>query len=448
MIMPEPSPPALNLSKRKLRLFKFALLLSALVFGLLIAEVALRIIGYTYPVFYTTDVVRGYALQPGVSGWYRKEGAAYIQINSEGLRDREHAKPKPPNTVRIAVLGDSYAEALQVPLEDAFWVVLEERLRSCPAFAGRQVEVINFGVSGYGTAQELLTLRERVWDYAPDIVLLALTTNNDITDNLRAFKRTEEIPYFVYRDGQLALDDSFLRSRTFRLRHSALNRAGRWIRDHLRVIQAFHQGHYAFKNYLASRRTPAAAPAPPAPSPSAPGDAAHAQTTNAPAQRDAAAAAAAVATPPAAVVISDEVGIDNLVYREPGDANWQEAWRVTEGLIKVMRDEVRGRGAKFLVVTLSNGVQVHPQPAAREAFLRRVGASDIFYPDARIKSLGERENFPVIMLAPELQQYAEQHQAFLHGFGRELGNGHWNSNGHRVAGELLAQKLCAVVGRD
>jgi hypothetical protein len=52
------------------------------------------------------------------------------------------------------------------------------------------------------------------------------------------------------------------------------------------------------------------------------------------------------------------------------------------------------------------------------------------------------------VLAPELQQYAEQHQAFLHGFGSDLGNGHWNSDGHRVAGELLAQKLCAVIDKD
>ncbi|HEX8421912.1 MAG TPA: SGNH/GDSL hydrolase family protein, partial [Pyrinomonadaceae bacterium] len=436
--MPEPPPLTINWSKRKLRLFKFALLLVAISFGLLVAEIVLRIAGYTYPIFYTTDVVRGYALKPGVSGWYRKEGAAYIRINSEGLRDREHAKPKPANTVRIAVLGDSYAEALQVPLEDAFWVVMEQRLQSCPAFAGRRIEAINFGVSGYGTAQELLTLRERVWDYAPDIVLLAMTTNNDITDNLRALKRTEEIPYFVYRGDQLTLDDSFRQSRTFQLRHSALNRAGRWIRDHLRVIQAFHQGHYALKNYLASKRAPALA------LPSLISPTAHAQATGAPAQQ----AGAPAQQDRAAVVISDELGIDNLVYREPTDAVWQEAWRVTEGLLRLMRDEVRGRGAKFLVVTLSNGVQVHPQPAARAAFLRRVGASDILYPDARIKSLGERENFPVLTLAPELQQYAEQHQAFLHGFGRDLGNGHWNSNGHRVAGELLAQKLCEVIGKE
>ena len=432
--MPEHTPPTLNWSKRKLRLVKLAMLFVALLVSLVIAEIALRVVGYTYPIFYTTDTMRGYALQPGAYGWYRKEGEAYVEINSEGLRDREHAKAKPTGTVRIAVLGDSYAEALQVPLEDAFWVVLEQRLQSCPAFAGRRVEVINFGVSGYGTAQELLTLRQKVWDYAPDIVLLALTTNNDITDNLRALKRTDEIPYFVYRGGQLALDDSFLQTRAFRFRHSALNRAGRWIRDHLRVIQAFHQGHYALKNYLASKRAPAAALLPPAfISPSA-----HAQIANAPAR---------TANAPTAVV-SDELGIDNLIYREPADDTWREAWRVTEGLLALMRDEVGARGAKFVVVTLSNGVQVHPQPAARAAFLRRVGAKDILYPDTRIRSQGEREGFPVIMLAPGLQQYAEQHQAFLHGFGRDIGNGHWNALGHRVAGELLAQKMCELFAKQ
>ena len=36
------------------------------------------------------------------------------------------------------------------------------------------------GVSGYGTTQELVTLREKVWRYSPDMVLLAVTTNNDV----------------------------------------------------------------------------------------------------------------------------------------------------------------------------------------------------------------------------------------------------------------------------
>ncbi len=446
--MPDHTPLALNWSQRKLRLVKLATIFVALIVGLFIAEVALRLAGYTYPVFYTPDHARGYALEPGATGWYRKEGAAYIEINSAGLRDREHAQVKPGGTVRIAILGDSYAEALQVPLADAFWIVLEQRLQTCATFTGRRVEVINFGVSGYGTAQELLTLREQVWQYAPDIVLLAVTTNNDITDNLRALKRTDEIPYFVYRHDQLTLDNSFRDTRAFQWRTSAPSRAGRWLREHLRVIQAFHQGHYALKSYLASREKTPAAPVT-RPAPVAPPAPAVRQSANTPALKllfstnalNPHTVADTMTTPP----ISDEVGIDNLIYQPPPDARWQEAWRVTEGLLTLMRDEVQQRGARFVVVTLSNGVQVHPQPSARDDFMRRVGATDLFYPDRRIASLGARAGFPVITLAPELQRYAEEHQVFLHGFGAQLGNGHWNADGHHLAGNLLAPKLCAAI---
>ncbi|HWS52563.1 MAG TPA: SGNH/GDSL hydrolase family protein, partial [Pyrinomonadaceae bacterium] len=189
--------------------------------GLLIFEVFLRAAGYTYPLFYEPDESRGWALAPGVEGWYRKEGEAYVRVNGDGLRDREHAKQKRPGVVRVALLGDSYAEALQVAQEAAFWSVAESRLRSsCGALAGREVEFVNFGVSGYGTAQELFTLRERVWPYAPDVVLLAVTTNNDLTDNTRALKGTNEIPYFVLRGDRLVLDDSFRREPAFRWRRS------------------------------------------------------------------------------------------------------------------------------------------------------------------------------------------------------------------------------------
>src|SRR5215204_1500292 len=222
----------------------------SVLFALLVFEVFLRLVGYTYPVFYQPDEVRGYSLWAGAEGRYRREGAAHVQINSDGLRDREHATRKPAGTLRIAVVGDSYAEAFQVWREQAFWSGLEQRLRECPALAGREVEVINFGVSGYGTAQELLTLREKVWSYSPDVVLLAVTTNNDVLDNSRALKLTDEIPYFVPGGDGLALDDSFRRTAAFRLRHSALNRLGRWLREHLRFVQAVHEGQGAIKSRL------------------------------------------------------------------------------------------------------------------------------------------------------------------------------------------------------
>ncbi len=388
--------------------------------GLLIFEVFLRAAGYTYPIFYEPDEARGWALRPGVEGWFRKEGGAYVRVNGDGLRDDEHAKEKPPGVLRVALLGDSYAEALQVAQEAAFWSVAENQLRaSCGGLAGREVEFINFGVSGYGTAQQLFTLRERVWAYAPDAVLLTVTTNNDLIDNTRSLKGTDEIPYFVFRGDELVLDDSFRRDPGFRWRQSAPSRAGRWLRERLRFVQAIHEGHAAIKSALAARRERAAAQASRNPTPTA----------------------APPAQPPPAV----ELGVANMIYDEPSDEVWRGAWRVTETLIAGIHREVAARGARFLVVTLSNPIQAHPDAAAREAFARRLGVRDLFYPERRFQALGAREGFPVFHLAPDLQLYADQHKVFLHGFGRDLGNGHWNETGHRVAGELLADKLCAAL---
>lgn len=221
--------------------------------GAIAAELAVRVIGFSYPEFYMVDESRGYALRPGMEGWYRKEGESYVRINSAGLRDREHAKAKPPGTFRIALLGDSYPEAFPVPLEEAFWMVMEKKLQECSNFSGRKIEVINFGVSGYGTALELITLQEHVWQYSPDVVMLAVTTNNDITDNSRALKKTDRVPYFVYRDGKLVLDDSFKNARKFRFQNSAIGRVGSWMYDHSRLVQAISQAQMAYKSFNTSR---------------------------------------------------------------------------------------------------------------------------------------------------------------------------------------------------
>src|SRR5918911_2618464 len=91
-------------SRRKRLTAKLSLVVVGLLVGLFLAEIALRIMGYSYPVFYMTDVQRGYALRPSMEGWYRKENEVYVRINSDGLRDREHSKTKPPDTLRIAVV--------------------------------------------------------------------------------------------------------------------------------------------------------------------------------------------------------------------------------------------------------------------------------------------------------------------------------------------------------
>jgi hypothetical protein len=357
-----------------------------------------------------------------MDGRYQREGESDVRINSDGLRDREHTKAKPSDTVRIAVLGDSFSEAMHVPMEQTFWSQLERKLQECNAFPGKKVEVINFGVSGYGTAQELMTLRQKVWDYSPDIVMLAFATYNDIYDNSRALSKTEEVPYFFYRNGELVYDASFRDSRTYRQRNSKLSRFGRWFHDHLRIVQLLHYVQFTAKLRLTDWR--------------------NRRRAQAPAQRQTNTAA------PKAPPTADDIGIDNMIYLEPQDEKWQEAWRVTEGLILKMRDEVNQRGARFVLVTLSNAIQVYPDQVVRQNFMNHIGVSTMFYPNLRLQVLAGREHIDFLDLAQPMQAYADKNKVFLHGFGSDIGNGHWNADGHRLAADLMAQKLCrnAAVG--
>ncbi len=380
------------------RLLYAALLLTGgVIIALLVAEAALRVAGISFPVFDTYDELRGVALRPGNEGWYQREGRAYLRINSAGYRDSEHEVAKPANTFRIAVLGDSFAEARQVAVEDTFWSHLGQPLGSCPAYGGRTVEVLNFGVGGYGTTEELLTLRKDALRYSPDLVLLAFFVGNDVRDNSRELTLAEgwRVPKPIYfrESGKLVLDESFRQSRGQQLLYEATH--------HSRLLQLVNEARRAW----ATRQAQAAA-----------------------------ARNAEVRVGPATV---DEI------YATPPDPAWQEAWQVTEELLGQMNREVEAAGARLVVVMVTTPEQVQPDPAVRHAFEQRLGVSDLFYADRRLSTVGQRDGFQVITLAERLQRVATERHVFLHGFKNSvLGEGHWNELGHREAGKVMVEGLC------
>ena len=387
---------------RKRHIANLALVIASILVAFFFVEIGLRLAGVSYPSFYTYDEYCGASLRPGTKGWWRKEGSAYIVINSAGQRDREHTRSKPANTVRVAVLGDSYVEALQLPMKDTFWAVLERELGNCLASKGQGVEVLNFGVSGYGTAQELMTLRHRVWDYSPDIVILAFVTGNDIRNNSRVLEGDPMRPYFVYKDGVLSLDDSFRSSSGFRMRRSLIARFLYGTLNYSRLLQIVNE----VKNILSSQF----------------------RETRANKKRD---------------QRSEESGLDDAIYEEPRSAVWREAWRVTEWLIVMMHEEVTQQGGEFWVITFSNGIQVHPNRKTREEYARNLGVSHLLYPDFRVKALCDREHIHSVILAPVFRNHAEKQDVYLHGFPNgDLGEGHWNATGHYLAGKVIASELC------
>lgn len=391
-----------------------ALLISTLL-SLLVAELALRIAGVSYPNFYEPDPRRGWALRPGAEGWWTKEGRAWVHVNRDGLRDEEHPIPKPAGEVRIAWLGDSCTESLQVPREQTFWELLEKEVAAqCPAVAGKRIESLDFGVSGYGTAQELLTLQHDVWKYQPDLVLLAFYTGNDVRNNWRPLELDDSRPYFVPRpDGTLALDDSFRATSGYRLRRTAPARFLYAVFNHVRLLQLAKQAKSSLDGWIGAWKASTVEK----------GTAEH------------------------------ELGLDNAVYAPPDAAHpdWQSAWAATEAMLKAARDEAAAHTTPFGLVSLTTGMQVHPDPAVRRAFMTKLGVTTLFYPDERLAAFGRREGIPVLLLAPELQRQAEREKVFFHGFPNAangaLGEGHWNARGHAAAAQAMAGWVCGELSR-
>ena len=124
-----------------------------LVMGVL--EIGLRLAGVKYEAsLYTEEAERGYALRPNAEGWSVLENENYVRINGDGMYDKERSLSRPPNVLRIAVIGSSEAEAHQVPLDKTFEAVIERQLSSELTGCDCRVEVLNFAVPGYGLAQE------------------------------------------------------------------------------------------------------------------------------------------------------------------------------------------------------------------------------------------------------------------------------------------------------
>ena len=350
--------------------------------SLLLAEAALRIAGVRYPAFYIVDPERGFALRPGAEGVWSREGRGSVRINQAGFRGADVPEVRAPGVLRVAVLGDSFTEALQVDEQDTFVQRLQSSLtadRSCALRSNfpAGVQVLNFGVGAYGTGQELLTWRHLAQRYRPDLVLLTVYPGNDFTDN-EPIPRKDRPVFVLEANDQLQIDQRFRETTAFRWRRSLPGRLIDGLMNHSRLLQLLNEA----KNRLASRPS-------------------------------------STSTAPVSSTASDQ------------------AWRLTDRLIGTLAAEVAADGARFVVISTSAPEQVWPniQERPQKPFAR----------EQRLSALLARRRIPYLPLAPGLQRQADRDRLVLHGFeGQAPGHGHWNPRGHRLAAAAITPWLCGL----
>jgi len=158
---------------------KVAVSTTSFLLTLLALEIGLRVWGYNPLGDWQSDkefILRAsahpelkYELSPGASGGLPDND---IKINSQGFRGPEPSQNS--SAQRVIVLGDSIAFGHPLLSNDTFPGQLQQRLKS----SNHDVEILNFGVGGYDTLQEVSLLELRGLKYHPKLVVVAYCLND------------------------------------------------------------------------------------------------------------------------------------------------------------------------------------------------------------------------------------------------------------------------------
>lgn len=391
------------------------LLAASLVAGFGVSELALRIVRpnaqQPFLVRQSMESERGkFCVYDPELGWAGKPNADaafqfvdcehHVRQNKFGFRGTEYDFAR-TETPRMVVLGDSFVWGFGVENDQIFTNLVERQ--SDPA-----LEVVNLGVSGYGTDQELLLWRSLGRRFAPDKVLLVLCPYTDLSENVAAIKYGYPKPVFHFEpDGHRIenqpVPESHPDAWESGLSHSgpaAAELAQRPVLARLATHSALiSSAILALARFDGPRRVLEAKRILP--------------------------------------VRDHSLSWGVLAHGDPPSAQAAAAWRTLFRLIDLLHEDVVASGATLEVLIVPSVIQVYPDlwqrfvrstpPPARSRWNRDA-------PNERIAAYCRKKGIPVIDPLPALRAAAET-DLFLY----FPWNSHWTPAAHRlVATEILA----------
>ncbi len=337
------------------------------------------------------DPVFGFAPVPNKNITWRGEGYSRYRYNSFGMQDDERTLAKPSDTYRIAMLGDSYTEAFQVPREKNHCSILQALLnQNTEASTKSKVEVLNFAVASYSLGMMYMQLKQNVERFHPDMVVLEYHVNEVMKVEPPAVP-IEEMglgychPYFrIGKDGELVTDTS-IQEKWFASRQAKTLKETEWLTTHSRVaavsVHAYRQVADAISGQFEKLRK-------------------------------------ALSHEGAAPQMQANYWVDSAPYTFT-----KSHWPVMDLLIQKMNEECKNHGTKFAIVRIP-AFRYNDNPA--EAELLRQSAERLQIPyrdmDAVTRKLSD-------------EKLAEM---FIGG------NGHFNTKGHAYVGAQLKSFLNEV----
>ena len=301
------------------------------------------------------------------------------RINAAGLRDRP-VPPQPPEAgERLLVFGDSFVEGWGVEVEQTVSGQLRQIL------AGDQV--LNFGVAGYGTDQEMLLFQKEGAAFHPDCVVVCYYAN-DMWNNVSDWGIGTEQGYKPHF--------SFAAGGRLRLKGVPVPRTRYWDEDYWEKeswdLRLQHYLTQQWHLYVLARKA---------------------------------------LTPE---MSREEHGqFYDALYGLDAEGRYERAWEASGILLSAFKTAVEKGGARFMLVYVPAIVQVEAEewaPKLRDL----VGRYDLLKPNKRLGAIAARYGIDFLDLYPAFEEEARSQPLYYR-------DSHWNPAGHDLAARQIAARL-------
>lgn len=370
------------------------LCLTSFLLALFLFEGVLRIMAgrlglESQEVFYEQDPLLGWRHVAGKKGIFRtNEYAIEESFNSQGVRGPEYPYKKDSQEFRILVLGDSFAEGYSVSFENLFSELFKAKLNQ----GGKEpYQVINLGTAGYSTDQELLLFENEGKKYWPDLTVI-LFYENDVWFNTQSHYWRGRKPYFLLKEGRLILVDLAASRKAEFVNFQNISRSIKsWIRN-------FYL--YNFINRV-------------------------------------------VENSPFFYHLALRSGLKKFpnefrVWKKNPDADFREAWNLTEALLLRLKDSAKKAGSRLIVFYVPAQTSIDEQ-IWQDAKIKYNISDKEWSPNTtgvELAAICKENGIPFVNPQDDFLRKSEEFKSQ----GKRLYfryDGHWNKDGHALVADVL-----------